>query len=312
MTTNATQNAPDTNANDQGTGGQPAELSPEQLASQGADPGNNPPQDPGTDAGGAAQPPVDPALSGDDPTQVEPKPADVNKRFSEVTKQRDRAEREAREANDRLNKALEALGRVSSAAPAATAPTPPVKVDDPEPQPPEFQDPEQYQQDMAEYTRKVTERSVRQQLQAAEAERERKAIEQSQRDQAMEQGRVWQERRAKAIEEQPDFVEVTENPDLKISPTMAIAITRHENGPQIAYYLGQHPEVAARIAKLPDALQLMELGELKAQIAAAAKPRTSKAPPPPAPARGTGQPQSKSLDEMDMDEYVAARKSGTR
>ena len=110
-----------------------------------------------------------------------------------------------------------------------------------------------------------------------------------------------------AMEEMPDYADVAENPAVHISQTMAVAITSSENGPKVAYHLGQHPEVAERIAKMPPALQLMELGKLEAQITAPRPVRTSKAPEPIRVTTGAGEPQAKSLDEMSMDEYVVAR-----
>jgi hypothetical protein len=242
--------------------------------------------------------------------QGTPKPEDdVNKRFSKITRERDESQRREREAKAQLDAALEALRRVGGTEKPATTETKTTTSDDlgAEPEPPVFEDPEQYQRDMAEYTRKVTERAVKMQLRADRANQEREAAERANRQKAEEHSRAWQQRRAKALEELPDYTDVAENPDVHISNTMALAITSSDHGPKLAYHLGQHPEVAERIAKMPDALQLMELGKLEAQITAPKPPKVSKTPPPITPQTGSGEPQTKSMDDMSMEEYAAQR-----
>nr|WKF58817.1 hypothetical protein HUO10_003318 [Paraburkholderia busanensis] len=241
--------------------------------------------------------------------KVEPKDDDVNKRFSKVTRERDEATRREREANENLRRALDALDRATGGKKPEPKPTTTEPVDDigAEPEPPIFEDPEQYQRDMAIYTQKVTERAVKMQLRTDRVNQEREAAERAQRTAAEEHGRAWQARRAKALEEMPDYADVAENDSVHISQTMAIAITSSEHGPKVAYYLGQHPELAERISKMQPALQLMELGKLEAQITAPKPVKTSKTPEPIKITTGSGEPQVKSADEMSMEEYAAQR-----
>jgi hypothetical protein len=239
----------------------------------------------------------------------EPKEDDVNKRFSKVTRERDEATRREREANENLRRALEALERANGGKKPEATPTPTPPADDigEEPEPPEFIDPEQYQRDMAEYTRKVTDRTVKLQLRTERANQEREAAERANQEKMQAHARTWNERRTKALDEMPDYAEVAENPALHVTDTMAIAITSSEHGPKIAYHLGQHPDVAERIAKLPNALQLMEMGKLEVQITAPKLPKVSKTPEPIKVTTGTGEPQAKSDDELSMEEYAAKR-----
>lgn len=279
-------------------GGADPELPKVDPVDPGADPSGNPPSDPA---------PVDPAPA-DIP--ADPKPEDVvNKRFSEVTKQRDEAQRREREARDQLNTALQALDRVTGGTKPEPKPNVEAPVDDigAEPEPPIFEDPEQYQRDMALYTQKVVERTTKLQLKAVEAQRQTEATERANRKAATEHAQAWQGRRAKAIEEMPDYADIAENPAVHISQTMAIAITSSENGPKVAYHLGQHPEIAERIAKMPPALQLMELGKLEVQVTAPKPVKTSKTPEPIKVTSGSGERPVKSMDDMSMEEYAAAR-----
>lgn len=246
---------------------------------------------------------------GSSSSAAQPKDEDVNKRFSKVTRERDEATRREREANENLRRALEALERANGGKTSATDPAPKTPTDDigAEPEPPEFIDPDQYQRDMADYTRKVVERTTKLQLKAAETQRQTQETERVNQQTAQAHAQAWQGRRAKALEEMPDYAEVAENPAVHISQPMAIAITSSENGPKLAYHLGQHPEEAERISKLAPAMQLMELGKLEAKITAPKKPAVSKAPAPIKHQTGAGTPQSKSVDEMSMEEYAASR-----
>jgi hypothetical protein len=234
----------------------------------------------------------------------------VNKRFSEVTKQRDEAQRREREARDQLTAALEALKRAGGGEKPATptvAPSEPADDIGPEPVPPVFEDPDQYQRDMAQYAQKLAARTAKLEFRAAEAKRQTEEKEAANRQAQQAHAQAWQARRAAALQEMPDYAEVAENPNVPVSQPMAIAITSSEHGPKIAYHLGQHPEVAERIAKMSPALQLMELGKLEAQITAPKPVRTSKAPEPIRHQTGSGSPQTKSVEDMSMDEYAASR-----
>jgi hypothetical protein len=229
----------------------------------------------------------------------------VKVRFSQITKERDEAVRRQRDADAKLQLALEALNKVN---PTTVAP---VKketvVEDPEPTPPTFEDPEQYQRDMAVYTQKVTERTVKLQLAAAEANRKREETETAARNTQEQHKQAWATRRQKAIEETPDYVEVAEDPNLHISPAMAMAISTDDAGPKLAYHLGKNPELAERISKLPPQLQLMELGMLKVELNKPPKVPVSKATPPIKPLTGSSEPNLKSDDELSMEEYAAKR-----
>lgn len=189
----------------------------------------------------------------------------------------------------------------------------PEKQPDPAPQPeeipvPEFTDPDQYTRDMAEYTRKQTERAVAESLKRVLAEREQENRRNQEQAHARSLQQAWAAKREKAISETPDYLEVAENPDVPISRAMASVIMADDSGPKIAYYLGKNIEEARRIAALDPFMQSVELGALRERILSPTKPTTSRAPAPIKPLTGARTPASKSLDEMDMEEYAAARR----
>lgn len=127
----------------------------------------------------------------------------------------------------------------------------------------------------------------------------------------------FQAAQAKAIEKHADFVQTVSNKDLPITTPMAHAILQAaEDGTEVMYYLGKHPEEAARIAALtpePTAVQeahiaisraAIEIGKLAATLAAAPKAEVSKTPAPIAPVGARGASGHKTLSEMSMDEYA--------
>lgn len=65
-----------------------------------------------------------------------------------------------------------------------------------------------------------------------------------------------------------DYAEVALRRDLKVSQTMADVIADSEVGLHVLYYLGQHPETAARIASLDDRRQAYEIGRVEAAVLA--------------------------------------------
>lgn len=86
--------------------------------------------------------------------------------------------------------------------------------------------------------------------------------------------------------EHPDFDETIESP--VFSTSMRAAILQSENGPQVAYYLGQSVNFseAERIRSLPVESQLLELGRLEMKLEIARK--TKKVTSAPAPIKPVG------------------------
>lgn len=108
----------------------------------------------------------------------------------------------------------------------------------------------------------------------------------------------------KLTEKAPDYADtVAQLPQL---PNETLnAIMESDNGPQLAYYLGKHLDVADQIASASPMMAAMTLGQISAQLANA-KPniKLSAAPEPVEPVNSSGS-LSKSQDEMSMDEIYA-------
>jgi hypothetical protein len=87
--------------------------------------------------------------------------------------------------------------------------------------------------------------------------------------------------------EHPDyFAKVQAIPPQFMPQDVADVIMDSENGPAIAYHLGENPHEAARIAQLPSHLRTAEIGRISATIKPTEK-KPTQAPPPVKPLGGS-------------------------
>jgi hypothetical protein len=200
----------------------------------------------------------------------------LERRFSEITKQREEARKEAqteREARQALEARLAALERQ----PAPQAP----KVDE-EPQPSQFNDAFEYAKALAEYTADKRIGEMRKQdAEAKEAVERQKVIE------------TWASKVQAAKASLPDFDDIVASSDVVVNDDIRDAILESDVGPQILYHLAENDDVAKKIAGLSAKQALREIGKLEARFevketAPEAKPIVrSKAPAPIQPLRGS-------------------------
>lgn len=200
----------------------------------------------------------------------------LERRFSEITKQREEARKEAqreREAREALEQRLAALeGKQQPAKVAAI---------DEKPQPSQFSDAFEYAEALAEYTadKRIAEMK-QQEAQAKEAEERQKVINQ------------WTTKVEAAKQMLPDFDDIVASSDVVVNDDIRDAILESDVGPQILYHLAENDEVAKKIAGLSPKAALREIGKLEARFEAkpeAEKPAPivkSKAPAPITPIRG--------------------------
>ena len=200
----------------------------------------------------------------------------LERRFSEITKQREEARKEAqqeREARQALETRLAALERQ----PAPQAP----KVDE-EPQPSQFNDAFEYAKALAEYTADKRIGEMRKQdAEAKEALERQKVIDQ------------WANKVQQAKASLPDFDDIVASSDVVVNDDIRDAILESDVGPQILYHLAENEDVAKKIAGLSAKQALREIGKLEARFEAKeTAPETkpivrSKAPQPIQPLRGS-------------------------
>jgi hypothetical protein len=81
----------------------------------------------------------------------------------------------------------------------------------------------------------------------------------------------WMERIDAARKAHPDFDEVVDS-DTPVSAAMQQAILESDQGAEIAYWLGKHPEEAERISKLPPIAAIREIGRIEALLSSKKEP----------------------------------------
>jgi hypothetical protein len=113
-----------------------------------------------------------------------------------------------------------------------------------------------------------------------------------------------------AAERIDDFEEVVFNPKLPITQPMFDVIAGSEKGAEIAYWLGKHPDDAARISRLPLPDAARELGRIEARIAQPQPRRTATAAPAPVSPVGQSGAPSRDPGRMSYEDYKKARMDG--
>jgi hypothetical protein len=101
---------------------------------------------------------------------------------------------------------------------------------------------------------------------------------------------------------------ITSDPTLAQNPVIRQALLGLDNGPEIAYTLGKHLDVAYEISQMNPIQAGMRLAELINR----APRRTSNAPAPIKPLGTTGANPAKTLYEMSPHEFIAARNAEER
>ena len=213
----------------------------------------------------------------DEAKEKKPNPK-LERRFSEITKQREQArqeaqrEREAREALETRLKELEA--KVN----------PPAQAEDElgeEPKPEQFSDMFEYARALAEFTadKKLMERDKEEKARQAKAEQEAKF-------------QAWADRVNAAKNELPDFDDMVQSSDVRVSDPVRDAIIESEHGPKILYWLAENTDFAKKLADMSVVSAVREIGKIEARFDKAEKPEPkpvvgkSKAPAPISPLRG--------------------------
>ncbi len=193
----------------------------------------------------------------------------LERRFSEITKQREaareeaRREREARESLEAKVRDLEAKIQ-PKAEPVAES----------EPLPEQFSD-------MYEYAKALTDYRVEQRLQE-EKQKEAQAKAAAEHAKLID---AWGQRVKAAKAEMPDFDDMVSSADVTVSNEVRDAIFESEVGPRILYHLAENPDFAVKLQSMTLTAALRAIGKLEAQYEKT-EPQTntvvgkSKAPPP--------------------------------
>jgi uncharacterized phage infection (PIP) family protein YhgE len=173
----------------------------------------------------------------------------LERRFSEITKQREsareeaRREREARENLESKVRDLEAKIQPKAEPVAETEPLP-----------------EQFS-DMYEYAKALTDYRVEQRL----TEEKQKEV---QAKAAAEHAKLidtWGQRVKEAKAEMPDFDDMINSTDVTVSNEVRDAIFESEVGPRILYHLAENPDFAVKLQGMTLTAALKAIGKLEGQ-----------------------------------------------
>lgn len=242
----------------------------------------------------------EPRLADDEATGTEEKKQNpkLEKRFSELTRQRKEAEAKVKELEERLA-ARESIREPQSAPESNRKPTP----DD-------FKDAFDYAEALADWSAEQALARREQEIKQKEVEAKRATVIQT-----------WQEKLDATKAEIPDYEVMVASSSMSVNDTVRDAIVESEVGPRILYELASNDELAEKLSKLSTAGALKLLGKLEAQFEktdapAKAEKKTvvakSNAPEPIRPLRSTGGVAEVSLDGKDIpyQQWKAARKAG--
>jgi hypothetical protein len=217
----------------------------------------------------------------DDQKEKKPNPK-LERRFSEITKQREAAREEARKEREQRESLEARLKELESRV------SPPAQADTDElgqePKPEQFSDMYEYAKALAEYTadKKLMERDKQEVARKAAAEQEVKF-------------KAWADRVNAVKSEMPDFDDMVQSSDVRVSDPVRDAIIESEHGPKILYYLAENSEFAKKLADMSVVSAVREIGKIEARYVRDTKESApevktaavkSRAPAPISPLRG--------------------------
>lgn len=191
--------------------------------------------------------------SGEDEAKVteEKKPnPKLERRFSQITRERESAREEARRERE-LRESLEAQLKELQ---TKGQPTAEPKVES-EPKPEQFTDMYEYQQALIDYRvdQRLMEEKQKEANARAEAERQ-KVI------------NTWAKRVEAAKAEIPDFEDMVGSADVAVSNEVRDAIFESEVGPRVLYHLAENPDIAEKLNGMTVTAALRMIGKLEAQF----------------------------------------------
>ena len=179
----------------------------------------------------------------------DPKPNRLEKRFTEITRQREMARQEAERERTRASELEARLKELE----AKVNPKPVEQTS--EPQPEQFETAFDYAKALAKFSteKALRDRDIQEELRKAEEQRA-KTYE------------AWNQRQAQVKAELPDYDDMIASSDVVISDQVRDAIFESEVGPHILYHLAENPDIAERLSKMSALVALKEIGKLEARF----------------------------------------------
>jgi len=182
------------------------------------------------------------------PTEERKQNPKLEKRFSELTKQREQAKAEA-QAERQQREALEA--RLRALEQQAVPPQQVQNIDE-EPQPGQFQDAFEYAKALAQFS---TERALK--------ERDQQEANKKLNEERQKTIQSWSAKLEKMKAEMPDYDDIVSTANVTVSDDIRDSILESDVGPRILYHLAEDLEFAQKIAAMPTRKALVEIGKLE-------------------------------------------------
>ena len=241
----------------------------------------------------------EPELAEDEATGTEEKKQNpkLEKRFSELTRQRKEAEAKVKELEERL------AARESNQAPIQAP------VSNQKPSPDSYKDAFEYAEALAEWSAEQALAKREQEIRQKEVEAKRETV-----------IKTWQQKLEATKAELPDYEVMVASSDVKVNDTVRDAIVESDVGPRILYELASNDELAEKLSNMTTASALKLIGKLEVQFEKTDTPvaekktvaAKSKAPEPIRPLRSTSGVADVGMDGNDMSyqQWKAARQAG--
>lgn len=229
----------------------------------------------------------------------EPEAEDVSPSKARRERRKAQMERESREKAELSDKLAQTEARLKRIEEAAASSQPPKEAD--------FASYEEYQASLAAFhsMKAFDDRQRREILEEADGHKQQISARDAARQNELKAN--WQDQVAEAVGKYADFEKVVYS--VPISDAAGEIISGSDVGADIAYYLGSHPAEAQQIATLNPLEQARRIGAIEARMSLPKANTTSQAPTPIRPVKGKAAGM-KTIDEMSMDEYESARRSG--
>jgi len=241
----------------------------------------------------------EPELAEDEATGTEEKKQNpkLEKRFSELTRQRKEAEAKVKELEERL------------AAKESIREPQPAPENNQKPSPDSYKDAFEYAEALAQWSAEQALAKREQEIRQKEVEAKRETV-----------IKTWQQKLEATKAELPDYEVMVASSSVKVNDTVRDAIVESDVGPRILYELASNDELAEKLSDMTTASALKLIGKLEAQFektdAPVAEKKTvaakSKAPEPIRPLRSTGGVADVVTDGNDLSyqQWKAARQAG--
>ena len=241
----------------------------------------------------------EPELAEDEATGTEEKKQNpkLEKRFSELTRQRKEAEAKVKELEERL------AARESNQAPIQAP------VSNQKPSPDSYKDAFEYAEALAEWSAEQALAKREQEIRQKEAEAKRETV-----------IKTWQQKLEATKAELPDYEVMVSSSSMSVNDTVRDAIVESDVGPRILYELASNDELAEKLSNMTTASALKLIGKLEVQFEKTDTPvaekktvaAKSKAPEPIRPLRSTSGVADVGMDGNDMSyqQWKAARQAG--